>query len=221
MVESIQREAQGSAILFLNLHDDENTAVRAAIHVIEQRGGKIVELRHTGERLVKFRINETWVSFDPNRMFTDEGSRNTLDRHGPPSEEAFEAVRLFADELLEHYRILDLPAIVTLHNNGEENYSALSYLGGEDYATDARAVYFTDSRDPDDFFFVTDRRYFDRMKEAGFNVVLQDNQEANDDGSLSVLAGTLAVPYINIESQHGHRTEQQEMIAFVYDLLEN
>ncbi len=86
-------------------------------------------------------------------------------------------------------------------------------LLGRDMVRQAAArVHLEPGRDADDFFFVTDPGWFDRLAALGFNVVLQDNTGVTDDGSLSVLAGRLGIPYVNVEAQHGHVKTQRRML---------
>jgi len=208
-----------SPLLFFNMHDDENTAVEAAMDILPESGGSLLSLEHSGERLIQFSLNGIVYRFDPNRIFTGTGARLTLERYGPFSIEAFEVVRAFAQHLVEHYGLMERPVIVTVHNNTEGTYSAESYLPGAEYAGDAREVYLHPAADPDDFFFVTDSRLFELLKEKGFNVVLQDNQRVTDDGSLSVLAGKAGIPYVNVETQHEHLQEQKRMLRALYEVL--
>ena len=51
-----------------------------------------------------------------------------------------------------------------------------------------------------------------RIAEWGTFTVLQNNNSMTDDGSLSVLAGRLKIPYVNVEAQHGHLEMQVEML---------
>lgn len=204
---------------FLNLHDDEDTSVEAARQVVQAHGGRIVELRYAGGRNIAFGLNGATYTFDPNRIFTDRGARATLQAHGPFSPEALHETRRFAAALLALYRFDAQAAVVTLHNNTDGNYSVLSYLPGGAHAREAQEVHVVDGRDPDDFFFVTDRDLFERLAEKGFNVVLQHNDAATDDGSLSVYAGRRGKPYVNVEAEHGHLHEQVEMVRALYALL--
>ena len=202
----------------LNLHDDESTSVLAALDVIRTRGGRVVELVHTGERNVAFRVDDADFAADPNRMFTDAGRRRTLADKSRDTPEARAALDAFAESVLAAYAP-GAPAVVTLHNNTDDNYSARSYLAGAAYATDAAAVTVHPGTDADDFFFVTDRALYDALVARGFNAVLQDNDAATDDGSLSVWAAQQGVPYVNVEAQHGHRAEQARMIEALMDVL--
>ncbi len=204
-----------SGITIFNMHDDENTAVEASLEVIRRFGGRLVELRHSGERLISFRLGTESYQFDPNRIFTSRGLENTLEKYSSYSPPAFEAVSTFASKLLEDYRLVDAGLMITAHNNGKGEYSAESYLAGAVYETDAAEVILNEGSDPDDFFFVTTRPVFEKLKTAGFNVVLQNNQTVTDDGSLSVLAGRKGIPYINCEAAKGHLKEQIRMLEVI------
>jgi hypothetical protein len=205
-------EKPGSPYVFVNLHDDESTSVEAVQDVLNRSGGRLVELRHTGKRLVVFKLKVREFRVDPNRIFTPAGARKTLERQSTYSDEAAVAVKRFAGELLNIYRIDRAAAVIALHNNTPGTYSALSYAAGGIYAHDAEDVFVRDGSDPDDFFFVTERAVFDALKRKGYNVVLQDNRQVSDDGSLSVYCGKSNVRYVNVEADHGHRKEQTQML---------
>ncbi|MCP4458472.1 MAG: hypothetical protein GY816_10690 [Cytophagales bacterium] len=199
---------------FINLHDDENTSVKAAFKVLDSLGGRLIELRHLGERNIKFNLNSTAYEFDPNRMFTDLGAKTSLEQYSKMSTKAHESIRGLAQRVVDS---LDSQMIVTLHNNTNDNYSSLSYL--DEYKTDAAAVFINPTRDPDDFFFVTTLEFFEKFRNMGYNTVLQNNETMTDDGSLSVLAGRLDIPYINVEAEHGHFKEQVEMMFALISVL--
>jgi len=206
---------KGKGLTLVNLHDNENTSVEAALALVDSLGGRILQLKHTGERNIQFTLAATNFEIDPNRIFTDTGTKATLIRYSQFSENAHREVRTLARQIVDS---LDRHMIVTLHNNSEDNYSSLSYL--DEYKTDAAAVYINPNRDPDDFFFVTTRDLFDQFKKLGYNTVLQNNETMTDDGSLSVLAGHQDIPYINVEAQHGHLKEQIEMLFVLVKVLE-
>lgn len=219
-VDVVVSERPGSRHLFCNLHDDENTSVEAGLAALRRSGGRLVELRHEGERHVSFRLGGEAYVVDPNRIFTDEGARKTLAKLSRSTIKAERAVDQFARDLLSAYAIDRADVVIALHNNTEEHYSALSYAKGAELASDAAAVFIKDGSDPDDFFFVTERRVFDALRQRGYNVVLQDNSKVTDDGSLSVYCGRLGARYINVEAQHGHCEQQAAMLAALQDVLE-
>ncbi len=207
------------AFTLFNMHDDENTAVEAGREVIRKEGGQLVTLSHSGERLIAFELNGRSYRFDPNRMFTDAGARRTLEREENFTEEALQAVRTFADQILARYELSRGGGIVTVHNNTDQNYMITDYAAGGDYESDAEAAHIEPGTDPDDFFYVTDRRFFEAARDAGYNVILQDNAQATDDGSLSVFSGREGIPYINVEAQHGHVEMQVRMLEWVSRLF--
>jgi len=208
-------ERADSSFSMLVLHDDENTAVEAGLAVVDEQGGRLVELRAQGERRVSFSIDGRHYNFDPNRIFTNAGIRATLEPEA--SEEAIVATRIFSDSLLAIYN--PDQAIVTLHNNTPDNYSALSYVEGGPYDLDASAVQLDAGLDSDDFFFVTDRDLYEALLVDGFNVVLQNNENVTDDGSLSVWAAQNDFTYVNVEAEHGHMEQQKAMIVGLEFLL--
>ena len=204
----------------LNLHDDEDTSVEAVLDVVRERGGRVVELVHSGDRNVTFHIGGRAYEADPNRMFTPDGRRRTLATLSAADPAALAALEAFADAVLGAYAAAPPAVVVTLHNNTPGAYSAASYRPGAEYASDAAAVTVHPGVDPDDFFFVTDRALYDALVGRGFNAVLQDNQAATDDGSLSVWAAREGVPYVNVEAEHGHREAQARMVGALLDVLE-
>ncbi|WP_412067060.1 hypothetical protein [Rubrivirga sp. IMCC43871] len=203
----------------LNLHDDESTSVDAALAVVREVGGRVVELRHSGERNLTFAVGGATFRADPNRVFTDAGRRRTLASLSTSTPAALAALEAFADSALAVYAAVSPAVVITLHNNTEDNYSARSYAAGGEYASDAAAVTIHPGSDPDDFFFVTDRALYDALAAAGFNAVLQDNDAATDDGSLSVWAARRGVPYVNVEAQHGHVEAQARMVRALVEVL--
>ena len=77
---------------------------------------------------------------------------------------------------------------------------------------DARNLNISDLQDFDDFFITTDENIFSSMKEAGYNIMLQDNINAREDGSLSVYCGKKNISYVNLETQHGKVSQYKEMM---------
>ena len=183
------------------------------------QGGRLIELQHSGERNVEFSLRDTSYSFDPNRMFTAVGVDTTLARRGRLTPAAHQAVSAFADSVLALIGFYDLSTIITVHNNTDERYSAREYMEAGPYAQDARFVHVAAGSDADDFFFVTTEELYNDLRDAGFNVVMQDNALVTDDGSLSVLAGQAGIPYVNAEAQHGHFEEQRRMLAHLDEYL--
>lgn len=210
-------ETGAPGLTFINMHDNENTAVEAARRTIRRHGGRLVALQHEGTRNLSFVLDaaapdSATYTVDPNRIFTDAGAEATLRDLGPFSEAALAATRRFAQAFLAAIDPDSLGAVVTAHNNTEGRYSARSYAAGGEYEREARAVHLAPATDADDFFFVTDEALYEALRRGRFSVVLQDNATMTDDGSLSVYSGQQGLPYVNVEAQHGHLEVQAEMM---------
>jgi hypothetical protein len=205
--------------VMLNVHDDENTSVTAGKAVIEQTGGRLIQFSHSGRRNVRFALNGERYAFDPNRIFSDAGIRDTLKRQGNWSEAAHQAVNQFATHYIEHFALDREPAIIALHNNSDDTLSIHSYEPNSENAAATKTVHVAPNRDPDDFFYVTDQRFFDYLKARNFNVMLQDNANVPDDGSLSVYFGKKGIPYVNIEAELSHLNPQIEMVRVACEML--
>jgi hypothetical protein len=204
----------------INVHDDENTSVAAGKIIIEQSGGRLIELSHGGKRLVSFNLNGERYSFDPNRIFSASGIRDTLERRSMWSEAAHRAVKRFADQSLEHFALDREPVIIALHNTVDGTYSIESYCPGAEHAAAAAALHISTNRSRFDFFYVTDQRYFDYLKQRDFNVILQANSAVPDDGSLSVYFARKGIPYVNIEAELNHLNAQIEMVRVAREMLD-
>ncbi|HRN48018.1 MAG TPA: hypothetical protein PK110_02255 [Niabella sp.] len=208
-----------ASLVFVSLHENENTAIDA--FVLADSGFSnytLIQLKQNGERLVKYKIRGKDYSFDPNRIFTEMGIKNTLKNYNEKYPKRLEKdLKLFSDSLLQIFRRkVQNGYIVALHNNTDSSYSILSYLNSKD----AEDVYINENEDIDDFFFVTARSEFEYFKSMGRNVALQ-SEGVEDDGSLSVYCQKNGIPYINIEAQHGHLQKQAEMINEVYAFLQS
>lgn len=213
------RGPEAPEFVYFNMHDNENTSVSAARIAINRHGGKLVEIRSTGQRMISFSLGDKKYTFDPNRIFTDEGIRKTLTEHGPYSAEAHKETARFANQLIKDY-FIDAKLVIAAHNNTEGEYSINSYYPGGENETDAAEVFVNKGRDTDDFFFVTDAAHYEILIAAGFNVALQDNKNVVDDGSFSVYCGRNKIKYINVEAEHGHLSEQVQMIESLRAIIQ-
>lgn len=205
--------------LFINVHDDENTSVEAGKVVIEQTSGRLIELAHSGKRHLRFGLEGGSFAVDPNRIFSDAGIRATLERQGEYTEAAHQAVKLFAAQFLESFALEREPVIVALHNTVDGNYSIESYRAGAAHGTAAADLHVSTNRSRFDFFYVTDRRFFTYFKQRDFNVILQNNANVTDDGSLSVYFGKKGIPYLNIETELGQLDRQIEMVRVAREMV--
>jgi hypothetical protein len=136
------------------------------------------------------------------------------------SEAAHRAVKRFADQSLEHFALDREPVIIALHNTVDGTYSIESYCPGAEHAAAAAALHISTNRSRFDFFYVTDQRYFDYLKQRDFNVILQANSAVPDDGSLSVYFARKGIPYVNIEAELNHLNAQIEMVRVAREMLD-
>jgi len=215
----IQQRVYGKPKLnFLILHDDENTGKEAAEIYCSLIGGSITELCYGEVRNITFRNKNGNYAFDPNQMFESTGlykSMRFYSKQAPTAKE-IQPVRSLADSLLQRYKNLHTNCFITLHNNSEGNFNINSYLSGK-LKTVADSVYVNPLMDADDLIFVTEASYYTYLQRMEINVMLQSTQAI--DGSLSVYAQQRRIPYINIEIQHGHLTENLRLILVVEQML--
>lgn len=206
-------------VLYFNMHENENTSVQAGIKNIEKYGGTLIAFKTNGKREISFSISGNQFSVDPNRIFTNIGIKKTLEYYGNYSNEAKNALLHFTEQFMDSlFKDRDL-IIVALHNNTNNNLSINSYKKGEMFFNDAAEYYQNNNNDIDDFIYVTDKIYYDKLKKRNINVVLQNNEAVNDDGSLSVYCRNFRIPYLNIEAEHGHFNTQVDMLKNVYEML--
>ena len=205
----------GAIASLISLHDNENTGVNAYKALGKDFKYNLLELKHTGNKLIAFRLSKRIYKIDPNRIFSDIGIRKTLIMHGKFSTAALQQVRQFRTMLLKLYSYRHTHNyIISLHNNTDNLFSITSYK----LSNNAAAIFINPKKDKDDFFIVTEKRDFEYFKKNKFNVVLQ-SEKAKDDGSLSVYAAKNKIPYVNIEAQNGHTSIQVEMLQALYELI--
>lgn len=209
-----------SGIYFVHVHEDEATSVAAATEVLKERDfGCFITLQHGNGRNIKFTLSGSSYQFDPNRMFTPAGRTATLQRFGKTSDAAAEAVRELADYFTKNY-IDSCRLVVALHNNTNDGGLTIqSYAKGGAYAADAAQVFINPKEDPDDFIYTTTQQAFDFFKAKNLNVLLQQNENVTDDGSLSVYAAKKGIDYINIEAEHGSKEKQKAMLQVTYEYI--
>lgn len=205
-------------ITFINLHSDEETSVEAARKILEKGNGKLIRILNDRKRNIRFRLNNVDYAFDPNRIFSREGIERTLTANINSSPEAVSEVEKFANVLLAQIP-METKCIIALHNNTEGGLAIGSYRKGGIYANDAIDTHENPQHDPDDFLLTTDRSLFEKMKTKNFNTVLQDNENVQQDGSLSVYFGEKKRCYVNIETEHGKVEVYQTILLATLESL--
>lgn len=218
-IQAVVHQKRSAFPTMINVHDDENTAVEAGRKNIENHGGRLIELVHSGERLITFSLNGQKYAFDPNRMFSDAGIAATLKKRSTYSEAAHAAIKSFAREYLQHFALDKEPVIIALHNTADGIFSVESFTPKGKFGSDAAAAHISPRRSKFDFFYVTEKKFYDYLKDRDFNVVLQDNAHVTEDGSLSVYLARKGIPYINVEAEINHLANQIEMLEVVREML--
>jgi len=205
-------------IICINLHDNEGTSVEAAKSILELNGGTLLKIENNLQRIIRFKLASTIYAFDPNRIFSRAGIQQTLKKNGKISKEAIIEIEKFGQKLLSLIPI-NINCVVALHNNTEDGFSIKNYQPGGDRQFDAKSVYANTNQDVDDLALTTDSLLYEKMADKGFNTILQDNNNAFKDGSLSIYFGEINQRYINIETQHGKMDQYKEMFEYLLEIL--
>ncbi len=202
-VEIIHHRGRGKT--FVHLHENETTALKAIKAYVKKHGGSFITLKHSGERNIVFTLKNKRYEFDPNRIFTDRGIKKTLQQFGSYSPRAQTEVKKLANKIKA---ILPPTKIIAVHNN--KDYSLRDYFPEKPLAADAKAIHYLSKNSIRNFYFVTKKEEFLRLKALKFNVALQA-RKATDDGSLSFYLGKKN--YINIEAAYNAFPQQVKMLA--------
>jgi len=218
-VHAVTHGRESARPVMIHVHDDETTAVEAGRVHVAAHGGRLIRLAHSGQRLVSFRLGGREYAFDPNRMFSDAGIMTTLENHSTYSAAAHGEIKSLATRFLERFTLDREPVIIALHNIVEGRFSVESFAG-TGYLREAAAItHISPRRSKFDFFYVTTPAFYDYLAARDFNVVLQDNARAPDDGSLSIYFARKGIPYLNVEAEMRHLPEQIAMLKTVAEML--
>lgn len=201
----IKKLNYGPGKTFLHVHQNETTALKAAKSVAKRRGGQVITLIHSGERNICFSLRGQQYEFDPNRIFTDKGIKKTLKEFSHYSPAAKIEVKKLATKIL---RLLPKGKVIAVHNN-KTSYSLKEYFSGKPLAKDIRAMSAPAKRHFRNFYLVTQRKDYYRLKKRRFNIVWQA-RNVQDDGSLSVFLKHKR--YINVEAGYDELNNQIKML---------
>jgi hypothetical protein len=201
-VKIIKQAGFGKTIV--HLHENERTALRAAKMYLARNGGTIITLKHSGKRNIVFYLRKVRYEFDPNRIFTDVGIKKTLKQFGSYSLKAHKEVKKLAKRII---KVIPKGKIIAVHNN--RGYSLKEYLPRHPLARDVKALCHVPYTSYRNFYFVTKKHEFKRLKKLKFNVALQAFHATND-GSLSYYFSKRN--YINIEAANYALRQQLKML---------
>lgn len=196
----------------VHLHENETTAYRVARAIQQEKQIGFLSLRHGGQRNIHFYLNHQRYEFDPNRMFSDKGIKNSLETYSHYSRKAHLEIKKLANAVLAR---LPKGAVIAVHNN--RYYSMRDYLPGRGLSSDAKKLLHHSGSSWRNFLFMTQRETFEKLKSSRFNLVLQTDK-LKDDGSLSVrLKGR---PYVNVEAAYDQKGAQRQMILAAIKALQ-
>ena len=207
----IQQYGEKTNIVFINLHDDEITSVDAAKRVLEEHGGLLIEVENKAQRNIRFKLDRYFYKVDPNRIFSPEGIKKSLEQLGRTSGKAVDEVEKLGQRII---RLIPEKAkcVIALHNNTPDFFSVTEYAPGNKRSVDCKKVYINAEQDADDFFLTTDNSLYEKLADKGYNTILQDNKYCTEDGSLSVYCGKKNIRYVNCETEHGKAEQYYEMM---------
>jgi len=214
--EVIESPVRGPGPLFISLHSNELNSVAAARQSIRSHAGTLILIDAGGKRRLSF---DSGKSIDPNRVFSNKGVARDLNRFGSYTPAAEKAATAFGSGVIRKLKISKGRPVIALHNNTNGGYSIISYEAGGSESAATAEVFHSPQRDPDNFFLVTEERLYQALKEAGYNVVLQNNRAAPDDGSLSVYCGKKGITYINVETESGDSKTSRIMLEVLLQKL--
>jgi len=214
----VQQYGERTDIVFINLHDDEMTSVDAAKRVLEEYGGMLIEIENNAQRNILFRLGQYMYKVDPNRIFSKEGIKKSLEESGRTSVKAIDEAAKLGERIIELIPE-QTECIIALHNNTPNLFSAIEYTPGNKRAVDSKKVYLDPEEDTDDFFLTTDNILYEKLADKGFNTILQDNKNCTEDGSLSVYCGKKNIRYVNCETEHGKAEQYYEMMKALFSSL--
>jgi hypothetical protein len=198
------------------LHNNENTCVRAFDALPNSSPFVLYSISQLGNRLLEFKEKNKIYYFDPNRIFSRTGILKTLTKYNTSYPKSIiNKIVEFSDKILEVTTIKNSSKyIIAIHNNTNGKFSAKSF----NYYSHASKIYISKSKDPDDFFLVTQLSDFTFFKSQDQNVVFQ-SKSAADDGSLSIYCQQNRIPYINVEARFGHKKQQILMLLLCQKLI--
>ncbi len=210
----------GNSPLVLSLHRNESTAFPLVKSILQEFPGHFIGIKTPGSRRLSLKSGDSRsFTIDPNRMFSVAGIESDLRRFSFYSPDIAAEVKAFSDAYVKKTGLNRGATIIAIHNNTAGGYSINSYQEGGSESAAGKEIATVQGADSDDFILVTNARHFAALKKMSYNVVLQDNSGAPDDGSLSVYCGRNGIDYFNVEAEFGHSTQQGRMLRAVFAVI--
>lgn len=205
-------------LMFLVIHDDENTSSQVAWDALYRYDASLLEMKNNDKYLFNLLTDSLSFLFNPNRIFSLNGIESILSRFGPCTDSVVQEIDRFARQVAGAF-FYNPGCIIALHNNGNKGFSIESYVTDTLLAKVVDSLYINPLKDPDDFFYVNDAGHFTFLKTKGYNTVLQSKGTFEDDGSLSIWCQRNGIPYINIETEQVRYAEQKKMLDDIIQLF--
>jgi hypothetical protein len=197
---------------YLLIHGNETTAREVLTQHLLTHKGTGYAVTNTGRN-----IDIDGGRLDPNRMFSRVGTEASLRRLNRQWTE--EQVRHAADQIdREREKLVRLVTpprgglLIALHNNAE-GYSV------DDEIEISDQVSIREPDRPHEFLLCTIVQDFEKLSRSPYNVVLQNKKPTGDDGSLSRLAASRGIRYVNLEVSLGDKEAQMKRLEWVDNYL--
>ena len=202
-----------SSLTYFHPHEDEVTSYKETKKFIDKYGGTLYAIKQNGKRLIQFVLKGRKYTFDPNRIFTKQGVRATLEKYGPSSPEAIEKVYYFA---LWLSGVISSPRVIAVHNNYNKGYNIKSYQKKDGTKIlGIKKLYINPNKSTGNFIYTTNSHLFSFAKFNRDNTALQDTA-IEDDGSYSVFAQKHNIDYVNIEATRGDAHNNKKLLRVVF-----
>lgn len=221
--------ARPSGLVFVSLHSNEQLLNPMLIENLVDKAGTIVVLSPPLDkggnlcRWVRFSIDGQVFFFDPNRMWDDSriklGTEAGCADNTPPSmpragNQVDPTVVLRAKNAVISFRktfasLLGFDGssrpgyLVAAHNNRGLRFDSEEVFPDACFTRNSSKTSASDDSAAGDFFLVTSKKSFEYFASKDYNVILQTpatlSTEDCQDGSLSIFAQSLGVPFTTIE----------------------
>ena len=200
---------------FIWIHGDEKTAAILLKRHLKDNYGTAFLIENNKREVY---INDYMV--DPNRIFSKAGvEKNLIKFNGNISKTAIDKmVNLIANDKENFFDRITPPnrgLLIALHNN-------MHAYTIEDEIPLSTEISLKNSEHPHhhNFFICTNRDDYNLLSKSPYNVVLQETDPEEDNGSLSWFANRKGVRFINIETRLGYLSTQTKMLQYIEDHLD-
>ncbi len=213
----VRYQHQHEQLFLLRLHGNEVDAQTVGRDWVLRQGGVFLDVV-SSTREINFELAGAHFQFDPNRIFHEDGIKNTLrDYECDSALPVVAEVNKFAAAVVQQCQ--SQACIVALHNN--QNYNLRYYLPGGACADAALDWFMNETISAHNFVLVTQVQDFKALKERGVNVVLERVDAALPTGSFSEYCFQKRIRYFNIETKFGDAAYQKQLLDTVAAVIKS